>query len=188
MAVALLFLAGSMGYLVGTSQAEEGNHAAADVGFLTDMIAHHEQAVEMSQIALGRDLPPTVRSFAQEVVSDQRYEIGLMEATLRDWGKPSVAPDGKAMAWMNHEVDVDKMPGLATDEQLDHLSDLNGDALASEWIRLMSAHHQGGVHMADSEVRLGKDPYVRDLAQRMSRVQRSEIAEYELTKERLGLA
>ena len=186
--LALLFLAGSIGFVAGTRDAEPKSPSGVDQGFLTDMIAHHEQAVVMSQLALARDLPPTVRSFALEVVSDQRYEIGLMESTLREWGEPTFADDGRAMGWMGHEVDVDEMPGLATEDELDELGDLNGDELASRWIELMSAHHEGGVHMASEAARRAEDPFVRGLAERMAKKQRTEISEYELTRERLGLS
>ena len=186
---ALLFLAASIGYAVGTrTSAEDGAPSDADVGFLQDMIAHHEQAVEMSQLVLARDLPPTVRAFAQEVVSDQRYEIGLMEATLREWGEPAVAADGRAMGWMDHEVDVERMPGLATEDELAALGELQGNEAASRWIELMSEHHEGGVHMATEAARRAKDPFVEGLADRMARKQRTEINEYELARERLGLS
>jgi uncharacterized protein (DUF305 family) len=187
LAVALAFLAGSIGYAVGSRTASPKAPSAADVGFLTDMIAHHEQAVEMSQIALSDDLPDEVRAFALETVSDQRYEIGLMESTLRSWGEPTESADGKAMGWMDMAVSVDRMPGLATESQLRQLGDLRGDAAAAEWITLMSAHHEGGIHMADAAVRQAKDPFVVELARRIARNQRIEINEYAEARTRLGV-
>jgi uncharacterized protein (DUF305 family) len=184
---ALLFLAGSVGYVVGTRSNDASAPSTADVGFLTDMVAHHEQAVELSSIVLAGDLPPGVRSFALEVVSDQRYEIGLMESTLRTWGEPPVAADGKAMGWMGHATNVDGMPGMATEAQVSGLSDLRGDEAASRWIDLMAAHHEGGIEMAEEGARVAKDPFVRDLARRIARNQRIEINEYAAVKQRLGL-
>jgi uncharacterized protein (DUF305 family) len=184
---ALLFLAGVVGYVIGTARSEPKAPSPADAGFLRDMIAHHEQAVEMSQIVLAGDLPPGARSFALEVVSDQRYEIGLMESTLRMWGEPLVDDDGRAMGWMDHEVDVDRMPGLATEEELSALGDLRGDAAASRWIELMTAHHEGGIHMAEEASGRVEDPFVDDLAGRTARNQRIEINEYAALRNRLGL-
>ena len=186
LAAALVFLAGSLGYLVGTRTAEPKAPSPADVGFLQDMIAHHEQAVEMSSTALSDDLPAGVRSFALEVVSDQRYEIGLMESTLRMWGEPLESDDGKAMAWMDHSVDVERMPGMATEAEIAGLGKLRGDEAAERWIDLMTAHHGGGIHLADNGVRLVKDPFVHDLAARIGRNQRIEINEYTQLKERLS--
>jgi uncharacterized protein (DUF305 family) len=186
LAAALVFLAGSIGYLVGTRSAEPKAPSRADVGFLQDMIAHHEQAVELSSTALSDDLPAGVRSFALEVISDQRYEIGLMESTLRTWGEPVESDDGTAMGWMDHTVEVDRMPGMATEEQISELGKLRGDEAAALWIELMTAHHEGGIHMADNGVRLAKDPFVRGLATRIARNQRIEINEYAQLQERLS--
>lgn len=187
-AVASLFLAGSLGYAVGVRSGPGRAPSAADAGFLRDMIAHHEQAVELSKIALSRPMPDGVRSFALEVLSDQRYEIGLMEATLERWGEPVADDDGVVMAWMGHEVADADMPGLATPEQIDALADASTpDAVGRQWLELMTAHHEGGVDMAEAGGDLVRDDSVRALAQRIARNQRIEINEYAAVRTRLGL-
>jgi uncharacterized protein (DUF305 family) len=187
LAAASLFLAGSVGYAVGVRTATE-RPSRADVGFLTDMITHHEQAVELSKIALSRPMPEGVESFVLEVLSDQRYEIGLMEATLRGWDEPVSDDDGVVMGWMDHEVPDDEMPGLATPEQIDALSDATEpDDVARQWLALMTVHHQGGIHMADAGIARVSDPMVLGLAKRIARNQRIEINEYAAVKKRLGL-
>jgi uncharacterized protein (DUF305 family) len=141
----------------------------------------------MSSIVLGGELPAGVRSFALEVVSDQRYEIGLMEATLRTWGEPPADEDGRAMAWMGHSTAVEDMPGMASADDLDALADLEGDAAASRWLTLMTAHHEGGIEMAEAGQRDARDPFVRTLAGRIARNQRIEINEYAALRTRLDL-
>ena len=187
LAVACLFLAGSIGFVVGTRTAG-GSPSDADTGFLIDMIAHHEQAVELSKIALSRPMPDGVRSFALEVLSDQRYEIGLMEATLRGWGEPVSDDDGVVMGWMDHELPDDQMPGLASPADIDALSDASTpEEVATRWLELMTVHHEGGVHMAEAGAARVKDPFVRGLAERIARNQRIEINEYAAVRTRLGL-
>lgn len=187
LAVACLFLAGSLGFAVGV-RSGAGAPSEADAGFLMDMIAHHEQAVELSKIALSRPMPDGVRSFALEVLSDQRYEIGLMEATLERWGEPVTDDDGVVMGWMGHEVPDDEMPGMATPEEIDALSDASTpEDVARLWLQLMTAHHEGGVHMAVAGVERVQDRSVRELAQRIARNQRIEINEYAAVRTRLGL-
>ena len=188
LAAACLFLAGSVGYVAGVRTGDGGAPSAADTGFLLDMIAHHEQAVELSNIALSRPIPDGVRSFALEVLSDQRYEIGIMESTLRGWGEPIADDDGVVMGWMDHEVPDAEMPGLATPEQVDALSEAaTPEEVASQWLQLMTVHHEGGVHMADAGASRVADPFVRDLAKRIARNQRIEINEYAAVRTRLGL-
>ena len=188
LAAACLFLAGSVGYGVGVRAAKDGAPSEADVGFLVDMIAHHEQAVELSKIALSRPMPDGVRSFALEVLSDQRYEIGIMETTLHRWGEPVADDDGVVMGWMGHEVPDEEMPGLASPAEVDALSDASTpEDVASQWLQLMTVHHEGGVEMADAGAERVRDPSVRDLAKRIARNQRIEINEYAAVRTRLDL-
>ena len=188
LAAACLFLAASVGYLVGVRTSAPGAPSEADAGFLVDMIAHHEQAVELSKIALSRPMPDGVRSFALEVLSDQRYEIGVMEATLRSWDEPVADDDGVVMGWMDHEVPDDEMPGLASPDDIDALSDATTpEEVASRWLQLMTVHHEGGVHMADAGAARVRDPFVRGLAERIARNQRIEINEYAAVRTRLDL-
>lgn len=186
-AVALLFLAGSVGYAVGTRTAGGDGGSAAEVGFLHDMIAHHEQAVEMSRTALAGDLPPGIESFAIEVVADQQYETGLMETVLRRWGHSRQRADGEAMAWMGEAVAVERMPGMASAADLERLGEARGDEAGALWLALMTDHHLGGVHMAESALERVDDPVVRDLAERTARNQRIEVNEYAAARARLGL-
>lgn len=181
---AIAFAFGAGGFALGSRAAEP---PAADVGFLRDMIVHHEQAVEMSKIVINGDLPEGARSFVLEVISDQRYEIGLMETTLRRWNVTTEAEAGEAMAWMGDPVDADAMPGMASSDDLKALSDATGNAAAEQWFQLMSVHHQGGQAMAQAAIEKVSDDQVRALAERIARNQRIEINEYAAAAERLGI-
>jgi uncharacterized protein (DUF305 family) len=188
--LALLFLAGSLGYGLGTrsSQSQEDGGSEAEVGFLVDMIAHHEQAVTMSKVALSAGMPEGVASFALEVVSDQRYEIGVMEALLQRWGRSVEGlASAPAMAWMGSAVDRDAMPGMASEADLSRLSEARGEEAAALWLAMMTTHHEGGVHMASAGASRIEDRYLRDLAARMARVQAVEIKDYSAARARLGL-
>ena len=63
----------------------------ADIGFCTDMTAHHVQALAMCQRVLGRDTGDPVQVAAAEVLQNQAIEVGPMRAWLTDWGQ-STAP------------------------------------------------------------------------------------------------
>src|SRR5690349_8066877 len=58
--------------------------SSVDVGFLQDMIDHHDQGVAMGLIvaAAGPDVDASVRRFAREVIVEQRWELGKMDAWL----------------------------------------------------------------------------------------------------------
>lgn len=183
---ALVFLAASAGYGVGRDR--HPGDGSADVGFLQDMILHHEQAVRISSTAVTEATEPVVRQFAREVLIFQQYEIGLMEGYLRRWHRPRVPDRDTVMAWMGHEVPAAQMPGLATDDRLEALERAEGRDVDAAFLRLMIVHHEGGVHMAEAAVQRVGDKVVRELAQKMATNQRIEITEYRSTAERLGIS
>lgn len=75
--------------------------SSVEVGFLRDMVDHHEQAVRMSLLVIPLDgVSPAVRDVAVGVIASQRHDVGRMEAWLDDWqaggGAPSRPDDGRA--------------------------------------------------------------------------------------------
>jgi uncharacterized protein (DUF305 family) len=177
--LACAFLAGAVGYAVGVRQ-EKVPSNAVDVGFLTDMSDHHDQAVTMALSTYNRTTDPTIRSFAQDVLIFQRYELGIMSAYLEERGavRPDFDPERPAMGWMGHAMPAGTMTGMATDEQLAALQSATGRDLDLMFLDLMSAHHRGGLEMADYAADHAADPNVQALAARMASLQRSEIEEY----------
>lgn len=190
LAVAFAFLAGSLGYAIGsrTGDADVPAAGSADVGFLWDMIAHHEQAIVMAQYQIADGAEQRVTKFAREIVQSQSYEIGLMEAYLARWGQARYRGEGEpAMGWMGHSMATEEMPGMASEEELDRLAGLDGRDLDALFIQLMKEHHEGGVEMAEAGAADVADPAVRALASRIARYQAVEIQEMEMTRVDLGL-
>lgn len=184
---ALLFLAGAVGYVIG-SRSSVRPSSAVDVGFLIDMSEHHDQAVRMALMEMAHGEDPTVRGFAQDVVVFQRSELGSMEVLLADHrrSRPDLDPDRPAMAWMSMSTPAGSMPGLATDEQLAQLEAARGAESDRLFLELVTAHHVGGVHMAQYAADHARDPKVRALADRMARYQSVEVREYAQRAARLG--
>jgi uncharacterized protein (DUF305 family) len=158
----------------------------ADVGFLQDMITHHDQALGVATLTIAHGEDPTVRSYAREVLTFQSYEIGLMTQMLRDWGHSRDDRSDEAMAWMDMPVPVEAMPGLLTDEQLAAVGAARGAQIDRLFLELMAEHHRGGLHMAQAAAGLVDDDEVAALAARMERNQAGEIDEYRATAESLG--
>lgn len=181
--VALCFLAGVVGWRVG--QGSPPARDSADVGFLYDMIHHHNQAVTMARIELFDGQVLDVKTFADEVARLQSLEVGLMMQKLNEFGfAVEDVPDG-AMGWMGHTVARDEMPGLASDDELELLR--SGENVDAVFLALMADHHAGAVDMAERATRQADDEDVRLLAERMAKSQRFEIRELLAAADRANL-
>jgi uncharacterized protein (DUF305 family) len=175
--VAVALIGGMIGWLIGDDrQAARGGDV--DVGFLHDMRAHHEQAVQMAYIFQGlEDTSPGLQTVAGSILIGQNMEIGRMIQMLRDMGRPEAAETEEAMAWMGTPMDVAEMPGMATDEQLAELAESSGAAADELFVELMVDHHEGGIHMAEVAAEDAELAKVRSLANSIMEGQRGEIAE-----------
>lgn len=169
-------LAAMIGWMVGGNTRD--GHSRVDTGFLHDMREHHEQAVTMGFIYL--DLPdtdPGLRTVATSIVRGQSLEVGRMIQLLRDFGEPEANEDETAMEWMGMEMPIADMTGMATPEELDALAAAEGREADELFVRLMVAHHLGGVEMAEYAASNGSHDEVTLMASSMAAAQRDEIAE-----------
>ena len=57
---------------------------ATDAMFLRMMIPHHEQAIQMSRVALERAEHPEIRQLAEQIIAEQSAEIKLMRGYLEE--------------------------------------------------------------------------------------------------------
>jgi uncharacterized protein (DUF305 family) len=163
---------------------------SVDVGFLRDMIDHHDQAVLMSLLVMrpGVGVDGDTLGYASEIVVEQRFQIGQMTAWLDDWGVGRGEPDRRAMGWMVGEqsTPVPEMLGMQPPSAIDALRAATGSDAARRFLEMMIQHHLGGIHMADDAARHAGEQEVRDLAKLISTTQRGEIADLRHLQEKLG--
>ncbi len=177
MLVGTALIAGMIGWLIADTAAEPDANDV-DVGFLQDMRDHHDQAIQMSLIYLTRpDTAPGLRTVARSVLVGQGVDVGRMIQLLRDLDAPEAAGSEEAMAWMGMPTPRDQMPGMATEEQLQELGAANGADADRLFVELMTAHHQGGIHMAEFAASEGANEEVREMAASLADSQADEIIE-----------
>ncbi len=78
---------------------------------------------------------------------------------------------------MNEPTPVDRMPGLASDADIDKLLASSGKEADQLFVDLMTAHHQGGIHMAQYAAAHANESEVRRFASGMVTGQTGEIDE-----------
>ena len=148
-------------------------HESAEAGFARDMAVHHDQAVEMSLIALNRTDDPEIRILATDIMLTQQAQIGQMRGWLDAWGLPPNSSEPQ-MSWMGHSVEG-RMPGMASREEVDRLRELPPAEMDGLFLQLMIVHHQAGVRMAEAVLERSDNATVGFLAEAMVTSQRSEI-------------
>ncbi|MFI8965118.1 DUF305 domain-containing protein [Streptomyces sp. NPDC053493] len=153
---------------------------SADAGFARDMAVHHQQAVEMSFIVRDRTKDEEVRRLAYDIANTQANQRGMMLGWLDLWGLPKVQSGVAPMTWMGMGVDLggedgELMPGMATRAELDRLRRASGREAEVLYLKLMTEHHKGGIHMAQGCVERCAPGVERNLAQGMVDAQASEI-------------
>lgn len=161
---------------------------ATDVGFLQDMLDHHDQALLISDIYLEHNADGGAAPYAREVIMYQTRDIGWMEEWLAEEGYERGTADRTAMEWMGEPSPVAQMTGMQPPERLQELADARGEDADVLFFEIMTDHHLGGVHMADAAAANGAREVIVEFAESVSRNQRIEVVEYERAMERLGLA
>lgn len=141
----------------------------ADVMFAQMMIPHHEQAVEMADLAATRVKNPELKQLATRIKAAQAPEITTMAAWLTAGGKPTEAPGGHEM----HGTDA--MPGMVSDKDMAALKAASGDDFDRMFARLMIAHHNGAIQMARTAQSDGSNPEVKNLAATIEQTQAAEV-------------
>lgn len=175
--VTAALLAGMIGWMIGDSGSRIA-HNDVDTGFLHDMREHHEQAVFMSFVY--RSLPdtdPGIDVIAGSIILGQSQEVGRMVQLLRGFGELEANEGETSMAWMGMSTDRGEMPGMASEADLERLATLSGRAADELFVELMTAHHEGGIHMAEYAAEHAGSGEVRRMAAAMASSQRGEIAE-----------
>lgn len=156
---------------------------SAEAGFARDMQAHHGQAVQMSLLVAERTEDPAMRTFANDIATSQQHQSGQMFAWLQLWGLSPTASQ-PPMAWMgsDHHGATSAsgqsvpMPGMASAEDLARLTAARGVEADRIFLTLMTAHHKGGVEMADAVLARSDRSEVVTLARAMKSAQSSEIS------------
>ncbi len=173
--VTALSLLGACGSESGSSsKPEKGSEANAtfndaDSMFAQMMIPHHEQAIEMSDIALDPAIGASsaVLELAAQIKSAQDPEIAQMTLLLKSWGE-SVNPDMS----MDHSS---MMGGMMSYDELQALGDLNGKAFDIAWAKAMIMHHEGAIDMAEVVLADGTNAEIQTLAKAIVEGQTAEI-------------
>jgi uncharacterized protein (DUF305 family) len=146
----------------------------ADVTFAQLMIPHHEQAVQMADLALHNATTPEVKQLAAQIKAAQDPEITMMTGWLKGWGAPMQMASSSSMQSMS--MSGQNAAGMMSDANMTALSHATGAAFDTMWLTLMINHHEGAITMANNLKAASTTPEVTALADSIISGQTAEIA------------
>ena len=122
----------------GSSNSSSTGFTGADTMFLQMMIPHHQQAIDISELALQKSQNSELLSLAKIIIRDQRSEIVQMKSWLDQAGSSE---------HMGHSMEG--MGGMLNDEDLAALDKAIGKNFDTLWLKGMIEHHDGAIHMSE---------------------------------------
>jgi len=149
---------------------EKYNGAA--IMFAQMMIPHHEQAIELSNLAIKTSTDAEILSLASQIKSEQSPEIKQMETWLESVGMPD----------MHHMME---MPGFVEESDFAALKKLTGAEFDIRFLELMIGHHEGAIEMAQ-DIKGNKNSEVKTLSDAIISSQTAEITEMKTLINRLS--
>ena len=142
-------------------------YTGVDIMFLQMMIPHHQQAIDISNIALKTSKDTELLTLAKTIIKAQTSEIVQMKSWLKNAG-----------ATMDMGHSMTGMGGMLDDAELSTLSAATGKVLDSLWLKGMIGHHDGAIHMtqmiedaSNSEIKAFGENVVKDQSAQIVQMQ-----------------
>lgn len=165
-----------------TTPQRRGMMTQVDQHFIEMMVPHHEQAVQMADLALARSKRPEIKKLAEAIKRDQNREIQQMQTWYKAWyGKnvPVVAMNQGTMMQMHQGIKPEMMDASMHQNMMNMKVDLealkNASDFDKEFIRQMIPHHRMALMMSQMVTNKGQKPELRKLAQSIIKNQTDEI-------------
>jgi uncharacterized protein (DUF305 family) len=139
------------------------NLGMSEIMFAQGMIPHHQQAIDMSTMALKNSSSPEVKKLAKGIIAAQGKEI----SQLKYWLMAT-----KSSMSMGHDMG---MSGMLSKDDLTKLKKLKGATFDKAFLQAMIAHHEGALEMVSMLDRT-KNSEAKKIATDILKGQSSEIA------------
>lgn len=141
---------------------------AYDKMFLSNMIIHHQGAVDMAKLALVNAQRQELKDMANDIISAQTKEISNMQSWQTDWGYPVTSS-----AIVTNRASTGMMNDMAA--MTDTLKGLSGDAFDEAFLSSMISHHQSAINMAAMGKTNAQHQEVKDLTVAIVNAQTKEV-------------
>ncbi|HET8592411.1 MAG TPA: DUF305 domain-containing protein [Solirubrobacterales bacterium] len=149
-------------------EAHAATAAQVDDDFTAQMVAHHELAIEMAEIAEDRAERPELRELAAAITAAQMSEIAQLESIHeRLFDGPIEGHEHGDLGLTHAEKGMEMDPA-----ELE-----NATPFDRAFIDAMVPHHEGAIAMARIELEEGENRELRQIAEAIIAAQTTEIAQ-----------
>ncbi len=152
-------------HMSGSSESTRTGFTGADIMFLQMMIPHHQQAIDISELALKKSQNTELLTLSKVIIRDQKSEIAQMKAWLDQAG---------ASEDMGHSMDG--MGGMLDSEDLAALEKASGKNFDELWLKGMIGHHDGAIHMSEM-IRDASNLEIKAFGEKIVKDQSDQIAQ-----------
>jgi uncharacterized protein (DUF305 family) len=159
----------------GHSSMATGDLTGADIMFLQMMIPHHQQAIDISDLALTISADSELLALAKDIRDGQSAEIITMKAWL-DAAGADLDPGHS----MGHD-----MGGMLGDSELAALKAATGKSFDLLWLKGMTGHHDGAIHMA-TMIEDASNPEIKSFGQAIVIAQSAQNKQMAAMIKRMG--
>ena len=159
----------------GHTAGASGDLSSDDVMFLQMMIPHHQQAIDISDLALTKSADAQLLALAKDIRDEQAAEIVKMKSWLKDAG---------ADLEMGHSMDH-SMGGMLSDSELAALKAATGKSFDLLWLKGMTGHHDGAIDMA-AMIENAKNPEIKSFGQAIVSSQSEQNKQMAAMLKRMG--
>ena len=157
-----------------TQSSSDDSYTGADIMFLQMMIPHHQQAVDISNLALKTSKDSELLALAKTIRDAQSAEIIQMKMWLKEAG---------AGTDMGHSMDG--MGGMLDDAELSALSAATGKNFDTLWLKGMIGHHDGAIHMT-TMINDAQNTEIKTFGENVVKDQSAQIKQMEAMLKRLS--
>ena len=146
-----------------------------DLHFIDMMIMHHQEGIEMAQLAATKSANARIKAFAEKTGAEQQKDIDELQGHRNHWyaGKPPM--DHAMMESMMQSMH----PGMKMDmeDTRRKLRAAEGPAFDQLFLDTMIHHHMMAIDMAKEATTKAEHPEIKEFARQVVIKQENELAE-----------
>lgn len=158
---------------------------AFDEAYIADMLAHHEGAINMSEMVGAATERQALIKLAQSIMETQSQEYMQMLTWQKEWGYEKTIGGHGTHGGEASDASSDMVTSMVV--MTDALMGLKGEEFDKYFLALMIEHHQQAVEMSKFADTNASHQEIKDIAKEVISAQEAEIAQMKQWQKEWGL-